>query len=344
MLQDPYTYILPEERIAQRPVQPPESAKMLVVDRAAGGVRHSQFASIAEFLRPSDHLIFNDTKVIPARLFGKLNDVNGYPVQIVLLRELGKDEWSAIGYPMRRIRVAAQVYFSAELVAEVLPSASDDRLRLRFVTSGSRGSFELIQEHGTMPIPPYIRDGRGDEQDRVDYQSIFAQHTGSVAAPTASLHFSEALIRSIRSSVGCRIDTLTLHVGAASFQPIMVNGVLRPPGEEHFHVPPEILVRTGETKSRGGRVVAVGTTVVRALESATRGVEGGVEGETSLFIQPGFEFKSVDALVTNFHQPSTTHLLLVEALTGRDLLHRAYQTALENEYRFLSYGDGMLII
>jgi S-adenosylmethionine:tRNA ribosyltransferase-isomerase len=124
----------------------------------------------------------------------------------------------------------------------------------------------------------------------------------------------------------------------------MVNGVLRPPGEEHFHVPPEILVRTGETKSRGGRVVAVGTTVVRALESATRGVEGGVEGETSLFIQPGFEFKSVDALVTNFHQPSTTHLLLVEALTGRDLLHRAYQTALENEYRFLSYGDGMLII
>lgn len=344
MVHVPYTYILPEERIAQRPVHPPESAKMLVVDRNSGDVSHSRFASIAEYLRPTDHLIFNDTKVIPARLFGTLNDGNGHPVQIVLLRQIGTDEWSAIGYPMRRIRVATQVCFSSELVAEVLPSPTEDRLRLRFIPSGSRGSFELIQEQGTMPIPPYIRDGRGDAQDRVDYQSIFAQYTGSVAAPTASLHFSEHLMSSIRSSVGCQIDTLTLHVGAASFQPIMVNGVLRPPGEEHFHVPAEIMGKITETKARGGRVIAVGTTVVRALESAARGIQGGVEGETSLFIQPGFEFKGVDALVTNFHQPSTTHLLLVEALIGRELLDRAYQTALATEYRFLSYGDGMLIV
>jgi len=317
---------------------------MLVVDRAAGGITHSRFASISEFLRPSDHLIFNNTKVIPARLFGTLNDVGGYAVEIVLLRSTAQDEWSAIGYPMRRIRTAARVCFSDQLSAEVLPSPSEDRLRLRFVTNSPRATFDLIQEQGTMPIPPYIRDGRGDEQDRIDYQSIFAQHTGSVAAPTASLHFSDALMESIRSSVGCQVDTLTLHVGAASFQPIMVNGVLRPPGEEHFHVPADVQERISNTKARGGRVVAVGTTVVRALESAARGINGGAEGETSLFIQPGFDFKSVDALVTNFHQPATTHLLLVEALIGRDLLNRAYQTALSTEYRFLSYGDGMLIV
>jgi S-adenosylmethionine:tRNA ribosyltransferase-isomerase len=341
---EPYVYTLPDDRIAQRPVHPPEAAKMMIVDRGAGELRHSAFADIADCLRPTDHLIFNNTKVIPARLFGTLGDAGGYPVEIVLLRELAKNEWSAIGYPMRRIRNASIVYFSDALVAEVLPSPSDDRLRLRFSTPTNRAPFDLIHEHGTMPIPPYIRDGRGDEQDRVDYQSIFAQNPGSVAAPTASLHFSESLLASIRERVGCRVDTLTLHVGAASFQPIVVNGELRPPGEEHFHVPAELLESIRETKARGGRVVAVGTTVVRALESAARVEQGQERGETTLFIQPGFQFQLVDALVTNFHQPATTHLLLVEALIGKRLLDSAYQTALSSQYRFLSYGDGMLII
>lgn len=341
---EPYAYILPDDRIAQRPIQPPEAAKMMVVDRATGEVGHSTFAEIIDHLRPTDHLIFNDTKVMPARLFGALDGDGGYAVEVVLLRELAKDEWSAIGYPMRRIRNAAHIHFSDALVAEVLPSGSDDRLRLRFITPTSRTPFDVIQELGTMPIPPYIRHGRGDEQDRVDYQSIFAQNLGSVAAPTASLHFSESLMTAIREGVGCRVDTLTLHVGAASFQPIVVNGVLRPPGEEYFYVPVELAESVRATKSAGGRVIAVGTTVVRALESAARMEHGHDQGETTLFIQPGFEFRWVDALVTNFHQPATTHLLLVEALIGKRLLESAYTTALSSQYRFLSYGDGMFIV
>lgn len=344
MQYEPYSYDLPDERIAQRPVHPPESARMMVVDRQLGQVSHSSFADITEFLRPSDHLIFNDTKVIPARLFGALEDASGYQVEVVLLHEESGDEWSALGFPMRRIRAAQRVYFNEKLTAIVCPSPREDRLRLRFETHSDRTIFDLVEEHGTMPIPPYIRSGRGDEQDRIDYQSIFAEQPGSVAAPTASLHFSKELMAKITLRVGCRIDTLTLHVGAASFQPIVVNGVLRPPGEEHLHVSESLLTRARDTKRQGGRIVAVGTTVVRALESAVRHTSADSLTSTELFIQPGFEWRMVDALITNFHQPRTTHLLLVEALTGQALLHQAYTAALENGYRFLSYGDGMLIV
>lgn len=341
---DPYSYDLPDDRIAQRPVHPPQAAKMMIVDRGPSTISHATFADIADFLRPSDHLIFNDTMVIPARLFGTLEEASGYQVEIVLLHEESKDEWSALGFPMRRIRAAQRVYFNDELEALVCPSPRDDRLRLRFATRSDRPIFDLIQQHGTMPIPPYIRSGRGDEQDRIDYQSIFAQEPGSVAAPTASLHFTRDLIETITRDVGCSVDTLTLHVGAASFQPIVVNGVLRPPGEEYLHVPESLVARAFQTKSRGGRVIAVGTTVVRALESAARHTETGSITKTELFIQPGFEWRLVDALITNFHQPRTTHLLLVESLIGKQLLHQAYSAALDNQYRFLSYGDGMFIV
>jgi S-adenosylmethionine:tRNA ribosyltransferase-isomerase len=245
---------------------------------------------------------------------------------------------------MRKIRAASQIYFNERLSAEVLPSQAEDRLRLRFFSNQPHDLSRLINEHGTMPIPPYIRNGRGDDQDRSDYQSIFAENPGSVAAPTASLHFTNALIDSLRNDVGCVVDTLTLHVGTASFQPIVVNGVLRPPGEERFVVPRDVLERIGETKSRGGRVVAIGTTVVRALESAARSDDSSSMQGTALFIQPGFQFQLVDALVTNFHQPRTTHLLLVEALLGKDGIDASYQAALSSGYRFLSYGDGMLIV
>jgi len=313
---------------------------MMVVDRATRSLDHHTFADIPRFLRPSDHLVFNDTKVIPARLFGRLEGADGYPVEVVLLREEATHEWSALGFPMRRIRESTRVHFNDRLEAVVLPSPTLDRLRLRFVSADASQTSSLIQEHGTMPIPPYIRDGRGDEQDRIDYQSIFAQHPGSVAAPTASLHFSPELMEQVRA-VGCAIDTITLHVGTASFQPIMVQGVLRPPGGEQFAVSDELLQSLDETKRRGGRVIAIGTTVVRALESAAA---SGSSGETELFIQPGYRFSVVDALVTNFHQPRTTHLLLVEALLGGELLDTVYSSALRSDYRFLSYGDGMIIV
>jgi len=194
-----------------------------------------------------------------------------------------------------------------------------------------------------MPIPPYIRSGHGDEQDVLDYQSIFARHEGSIAAPTASLHFSPELISQLTREIGCAVGAVTLHVGTASFQPVLIDGALRPPSEERFEVPDRTLEAARVARSRGQRVVAVGTTVTRALE--TVGAPGEVEGgRTGLFIQPGFEFKLVDVLVTNFHQPGTTHLLLVEALLGRALVERCYQEALREGYRFLSYGDGMIIV
>jgi S-adenosylmethionine:tRNA ribosyltransferase-isomerase len=341
----PYTYTLPDDRIAQRPVHPPESAKMLVVSRTSGRIEHRSFADIGEYLDAGDHLIFNDTKVIPARLFGELGREGGYPIEVVLVEELAKNEWSALGFPMRKIRAAERLFFNQQLYAVVLPSPVEDRLRLRFASESDSDISALLNEHGTMPIPPYIRDGRGDELDRIDYQSIFAQHPGSVAAPTASLHFTEELIAKLQTQHRCLIDRLTLHVGTASFQPIIVNGQLRKPGYERFSVSSDLLNKIKATKDKRQRVIAVGTTVVRALESAARqGPSSSGFESTELFIQPGFEFSFVDALVTNFHQPRTTHLLLVEALLGAELLNRVYQEALSNDYRFLSYGDGMLIL
>jgi S-adenosylmethionine:tRNA ribosyltransferase-isomerase len=281
---------------------------------------------------------------MPARFYPRLDTPEGHQVELVLLREVADNEWIAIGYPMRRIRAASALLFGDQLRARQISSDTPDRIRFRFETSSREETFRLIESLGTMPIPPYIRNGRADDQDKIDYQSIFAEHVGSVAAPTASLHFSTALIENIRASVGCQIDTVTLHVGAASFQPIFVNGELRPPGTEEFNVLPSLIESLQASRSAGGRVIAIGTTVIRALESAARQGSSSHDTETSLFISPGFQFNLVDAVVTNFHQPSTTHLLLVESLLGKDLLCRSYETALANEYRFLSYGDGMLIL
>lgn len=341
----PYSYELPDERIAQRPVQPPESAKMLVISRETGLLEHRTFADIGEYINCGDRLVFNDTKVIPARLFGRLETSTGPAIEVVLIEEVGVSQWSALGFPMRKIRAAGRLFFNERLHAEVLPSEREDRLMLRFGSTSGGDIGKLLDEHGTMPIPPYIRDGRGDEQDKVDYQSIFAKHPGSVAAPTASLHFTEALLMRLRAERGAEVERITLHVGTASFQPIMVNGELRRPSAERFEVPADVLSRLQRAQCDERRVVAVGTTVVRALETAIRASDGGMgAGSTELFIEPGFEFRLVDALVTNFHQPRTTHLLLVEALLGAELLDEAYRVALEQGYRFLSYGDGMLII
>ncbi len=336
----PYSYELPRESIAQRPVHPPESARMLVVSRATGEIFHSVFADIGQFLKREDRLVFNETKVIPARLFGQ---AAGSDVEILLVEQLSASRWLCLGRPLKRVKAAGLIVFGESLKAEVVPSEHVDRVTLEFsATDPGRALAEVMQERGTMPIPPYIRSGHGDEQDRTDYQSIFANKEGSIAAPTASLHFSEALMAKLRQSPGCEVSRVTLHVGTASFQPIVVDGVLRPPSEERFEVSPAVMAELREVRQNGGRVVSVGTTTTRALETAARGEISG--DRTGLFIQPGFKFEVVDALVTNFHQPGTTHLLLVEALLGRDLLQRCYTQALAGGYRFLSYGDGMLIV
>jgi S-adenosylmethionine:tRNA ribosyltransferase-isomerase len=234
------------------------------------------------------------------------------------------------------------------LRAYILEHPHTDQVLVRFETTDPEGTEAALQKHGIMPIPPYIRGGVSDEQDISDYQSMFAREQGSIAAPTASLHFSPALMERIKRDVGCRVETVTLHVGSASFLPVMLNGELRPPASERLEVPAQTLQAIDQTRVAGaGRVIGVGTTVVRALESAflaNAPRDATFQCATELFIQPGFRYQAIDCLVTNFHQPDTTHLLLVEAILGKELLGRSYSHALRNQYRFLSYGDGMLIL
>jgi S-adenosylmethionine:tRNA ribosyltransferase-isomerase len=339
---DAYSYDLPKERIAQRPCHPADHAKMLVVNRMTGEIHDRFFFDLPEYLSGRDRLVFNDTRVIPARLFGTLDSSGQAAVELLLIEKNTDAKWVCIGRPLKKIRAKGRVRFSETLWADVIAEESTvDRVTMEFHTSETTHISMAIAAHGCMPIPPYIRGGRGDELDETDYQTIFAKNPGSVAAPTASLHFNEALMGRLSNEVRCDISRITLHVGTASFLPVLDNGKLRPPGSERFHVTEETTQELAATKDSGGRVIAVGTTVVRALESSAQ--ESHADA-TELFITPGYRFRLVDSVITNFHQPGTTHLLLVEALLGRELLGRVYEHALANEYRFLSYGDGMFIV
>jgi S-adenosylmethionine:tRNA ribosyltransferase-isomerase len=314
---------------------------MLVVDRRSGSISDHTFADIGQFLRSGDRLVFNDTKVVPARLFGKLDSVGGASVELLLVGKISESRWSCIGRPLKKVRAVGRVRFSDTLTAVLVPTDDPpERVTVEFTTTENTHISMAIAQHGTMPIPPYIRGGHGDEQDERDYQSIFAKYAGSVAAPTASLHFTPELIDSLKRNPRIDISTLTLHVGTASFLPVVEDGVITPPGKEEFRIGAGALGEITSTRDAGGRIVAVGTTAVRALESSV----DSSEGSTALFIQPGYRFKVADVVVTNFHQPGTTHLLLVEALLGKELLERAYSHALAQGYRFLSYGDGMIIL
>lgn len=346
----PFVYDLPPERIAQRPVVPYDSAKLLAVHRGADSLVATSFASLPSLLRPSDVLVFNNTKVLPARLFGTFAD-GGSALEILLVEAESPDRWICLGRPLRRFREGRELIFSEGLRARVERRVDAQRALLQFVSDSSEhAASELLRAAGVMPIPPYIRRGVGDDSDRNDYQTFFAEHEGSIAAPTASLHFTADLVSRIQDR-GVRIEFVTLHLGAASFLPLWNSGeeetvAPSPPGEERGFFHAEALERLLRVRGDGGRVIAVGTSAMRLLETAARTVPQGsgvVNLRTDLFIQPGFEFKLVDALVTNFHQPRTTHLLLVEAFLGRSLLQRSYEFALANAFRFLSYGDGMFI-
>jgi len=333
----PFSYDLPDERIAQRPVYPYDSAKMLVVARAGGMISESRFAEIDAFLSEKDLLVFNDTKVIPARFLGRIAATNA-ECEVLLLEERDAGVWACLGKPLKKLKSGSAIIFGSKIRAEVLERISDFEIVLKFDQNVSK---EEIFNAGVMPIPPYIRAGLADAKDSADYQSIFARHEGSVAAPTASLHFTPALLQKLKSK-GVRFEYLTLHLGKASFLPVIRPGEITPtpPSAEKLSVNPELSSAISQTREQGGRVVAVGTSAVRALES----IEEAEQGTTSLFIRPPYRFKNTDAMVTNFHQPGTTHLLLVEAFLGRELLAKSYDLALASDYRFLSYGDGMLLL
>lgn len=334
----PFKYELPKERIAQRPIEPTDAARLLVVNKEDNILFEKCFSELDKLLDASTALILNNTRVIPARLFGTFLE-DGSKVELLLLKKISSNVWYALGRPMKDFKVGVQFEFPLGLKATIL-NRLERTAEVQFKCDNGNIS-ELLKEVGTMPIPPYIRDGVGDEQDKTDYQTLFSKVEGSVAAPTASLHFTLSLIERLKKK-GVPIFELTLHVGTASFLPVVSStGQIMPPGFEEYLCDESTWEAITQHRNSGGKIVAVGTTAARALESiAGRKI---LRGTTDLFIQPGYQFQVVDGLITNFHQPGTTHLLLVEALIGRELLEQSYKTALKNEFRFLSYGDAMYI-
>lgn len=327
----PFTYDLPKDRIAQRPIYPYHDAKLLVVDREANSISEDTFYNIDKHLEPSDLLVFNNSKVRPARLFGRLADTGG-EIELLTLEEQFPGVWQCLGRPLKKLKAGTQIEFEEGLSGTVQERVGAQKVIVQFSSSS-------LDETGVMPIPPYIRQGRGDEQDVNDYQTYFAEVEGSVAAPTASLHFTPELVAKL-DQFGCQREFVTLHVGPPSFLPL---GDAQP-GEERYFCSADLIAKLVDAKKEGRRVIGVGTTVARVLETVA--LEEGVanrEGETDLFIEPGHEFKFLDGLITNFHQPGTTHLLLVEAFAGKTMVSALYDYAINNDFRFLSYGDGVLL-
>jgi len=306
---------------------------------------HTIFSHVGDFLQKGDVLVINDTRVIPARLCGHKEETRGR-VEVLLLKKLpgAGEEWECLVNRGKRVKEGTKIRFAPDLEGEVVGNGTEGKKRISFE---ARGAFEtIIRRIGHVPLPPYIRGGEDEPLDKEGYQTIFARHEGAVAAPTAGLHFTPELVRGLEEK-GVAIVPLTLHVGLGSFQPIRHEEVEEHRLEPEFYkLPPAAAEAINAARAQGGRVCAVGTTVVRALETAVDG-RGGIhpgEGLTDLYVYPGYRFKAIDALITNFHLPRSTLLLLVFAFAGRDVILKAYQAAIAEGYGFYSYGDGMLIM
>ncbi|MFE4711419.1 tRNA preQ1(34) S-adenosylmethionine ribosyltransferase-isomerase QueA [Paenibacillus sp. NPDC056722] len=336
-----YDFNLPEELIAQTPLLDRSASRLLLVNRETGETDHRHFSDMIEYLQPGDTLVLNDTRVIPARLFGVKEDT-GAKAEVLLLKNLGEDRWEALVKPGKKLKSGAVIVFSDELRAVVEDESDMGGRTLRFIY---KGIFqEILDRLGMMPLPPYIKETL---DDRERYQTVYAKHEGSAAAPTAGLHFTTSLLEQIAAK-GVSIAYITLHVGLGTFRPMSVEKV-----EEHvMHA--EYFVMSQETadtlnvaRERGGRIIAVGTTSCRTLETVGRQCQGGpltaCSGWTDIFIYPGYQFNVVNALITNFHLPKSTLVMLVSALAGREHILAAYEEAIAERYRFFSFGDAMFI-
>ncbi len=337
-----FDFELPEELIAQQPLPERRASRLLLLDPLSGARQDAHFAEIGDYLEPGDLLVFNNTRVFPARLFGRKH--SGGKVELLVERLLGDRRVLAHLRASKSPKPGTPMTLEGRI--ECVMSERDGDLFVLDLADDQSGSWlELLQRHGHMPLPPYIQRA-DDEADRERYQTVFAERTGAVAAPTAGLHFDDELIESLRDQ-GIATAFVTLHVGAGTFQPMRVEEVSQHVMHaEQVEVPAESCERINQTRARGGRVVAVGTTVVRSLEAAARERGGHLapwQGDTRLFITPGFEFRVVDALLTNFHLPRSTLLMLVSAFAGRDFILDAYAHAVRQGYRFFSYGDAMFI-
>jgi len=343
---DQFDFELPERLIAQTPLAERTASRLMTLDKRTGAIGHKQFSDLIDFLRPGDLLVMNDTKVLPARLYGWKADT-GAKAELLLLKDLGDNRWETLARPGKRLRPGAVIRFGEREDEPLLEATVEAETEGggRVVAFRYEGVFlEVLERLGTMPLPPYIKE-RLDDADR--YQTVYAKHPGSAAAPTAGLHFTEPYLERIREK-GVRTAPVTLHVGLGTFRPVSVETVdEHVMHEEYYEVPAETAKLIRETRANGGRVVAVGTTSARTLETAAERVLSGesddVRGWTSIFIYPGYEFKLVDALLTNFHLPKSTLLMMIGALAGTERVLAAYKEAVEREYRFFSFGDAMFI-
>ena len=335
-----FYYDLPEELIAQHPLKKRDESRLMVINRKKNTIEDRRFFDVTEYLRPGDLLVMNNTKVIPGRIYGHREDTGG-KVEILLLRHLSDKDWEIMVKPGKRAKVGARIVFSPELKGVITGTTQGG---LRVISFEYTGIFkEIVNEIGLMPVPPYIHETLADNNR---YQTVYAKREGSSAAPTAGLHFTPDLLEKIEE-MGVSIAEVTLHVGIGTFRPVKCDVIEEHHmHEEYFEVPEETAKAIKRTKKNGGRVIAVGTTSVRTLESDAQFNEGTVEaysGVTDIFIYPGYEWKVVDAMITNFHLPESTLLMLVSAFYNREAIMKAYQTAIDLKYRFFSFGDAMFI-
>jgi S-adenosylmethionine:tRNA ribosyltransferase-isomerase len=336
-----YDFYLPEELIAQRPVEPRDASRLMVVDRAGGAIQHRLFRDLIEYLNPGDALVVNETRVLPARLFGHREGTGG-TIEVLLLKRIERDRWECLVKPGKKARPGQRIIFGEGLLTATVLDTTE--VGGRVIAFQYEGIFEEILDRlGQMPLPPYITE-RLEDPER--YQTVFAREQGSAAAPTAGLHFTPELLERIQAK-GVHLQKVLLHVGLGTFRPVQTEDVLQHKMHSEFYrITPETADALNQVRANGGRIVAVGTTSVRTLESST-GEDGVIrpgEGWTDIFIYPGYRFKAVDALVTNFHLPKSTLLMLVSALAGRERIMAAYEEAVRERYRFFSFGDAMLIL
>ncbi len=340
-----FFYELPPERIAQHPMEKRDHSRLMVLDRKSGSIEHRHFYDILDYLRPGDVLVVNDSKVIPARLYGHVEGREEAAIELLLLRQRELDTWETLVKPGKRARVGMRLVFGGGILrGEVLDLVEEGNRLIRFTFDREKyeNIYAVLHEIGLMPLPPYITEQLRDN-DR--YQTVYAREEGSAAAPTAGLHFTPALLEEIRKK-GVAIAPVMLHVGLGTFRPVKADRITEHVmHSEFFSIPEESARLINERKAAGGRLICVGTTSCRTVESAARedGTLPAMSGDTGIFIYPGYRFKAVDALITNFHLPESTLLMLVSAFYDRDKIMEAYRTAVEMEYRFFSFGDAMLI-
>ncbi len=352
-----FWYDLPEEFIAQTPVEPRDSSKLLILDRATETTEHRIFRDITEYIRPEDVLVINETRVIPARIIGKrvkrydndtrvlVDSESDSAVEVLLLKQTDNTRWEALTGPGKRAKPHDILSFDdGNLTAEVESISTDGCRIVNFsVTDKFKTIYEAFEHVGSMPLPPYIKS---ELKDQERYQTVYSRDLGSSAAPTAGLHFTKELLEKIKES-GTAVAKVTLHVGLGTFRPVKEENIAdHKMHAEYIHVTDETAALINERRAKGGRIIAVGTTSCRTLESVSDddGIVHPYSGDTGIFIYPGYRFKATDALITNFHLPESTLLMLVSAFSNREFILRAYEEAKEKRYRFFSFGDAMMII